>query len=126
MSDFDQELQAAAAKYGVDFKLARAVMMHESGGNIAAVGDGGNARGLFQMHEAAVKDCGGNVSDWLNLTINAASACDFGCNYLARMLKTFKGDVAWALMGWNQGVTVISRAKKYADAVQAIIASSAG
>lgn len=73
------------------------------------IGDGGSARGLYQMHLAAVLDCGGTRADWLNLT-NKATADKFASIYLAKMrAQLVKRGVAQPTdaqlyMCWNLGV----------------------
>lgn len=58
----------------------------ESSNRPNCIGDGGAARGLYQMHLPAVIDCGGTRADWLNLT-NAATAHKFAGLYLNRIAK---------------------------------------
>jgi hypothetical protein len=81
----------------------------ESSNRPAVIGDGGLARGLYQMHLAAVLDCGGTRADWLNLT-NKATADKFAGLYLAKMrAQLVKRGVAQPTdaqlyMAWNLGV----------------------
>lgn len=114
---FDDIIAAAAAKYGVPAALISAVIQHESGGNPDAVGDGGQALGLMQMHPAAAAQVG---ADWYALK-DPAKAIPAGTAYLAIMLKSFGGDIAWALGAYNQGPGVMGKAKHYADAVKALL-----
>ena len=107
-------IAAAAAKHRLDPKLLAAVIQHESGGNADAVGDGGNAVGLMQMHAAAAADVGVN---WAQLRGNPALQVDAGAAYLAKMLSIFGGNQAWALGAYNQGPTLMLRARDYASAV---------
>lgn len=114
---FDDIIAAASARYNVPADLIRAVIQHESGGDPNAVGDGGQAVGLMQMHPSAAAQVG---ADWYGLK-DPASAINAGTAYLALMLKQFAGDVAWALGAYNQGPTVMGKAKHYADAVKALV-----
>lgn len=124
MSDFTNLIQAASAKYGVRADLIAAVVQKESGGNPFAIGDGGAALGLMQVHRGAAQDVGMSW-DELHQAImakdeqKAASlGIEIGAAYLAKMLKLAHGDESLALMAYNQGPGVISKAKAYADAVE--------
>jgi len=81
----------------------------ESSNRPAVIGDGGKARGLYQMHLAAVLDCGGTRTDWLNLT-NKAVADKFASIYLAKirsqMVKRGVSNPtdAQLYLAWNLGV----------------------
>jgi hypothetical protein len=81
----------------------------ESSNRPAVIGDGGKARGLYQMHLAAVLDCGGTKADWLNLT-NKAVADKFASIYLAKirsqMVKRGVSNPtdAQLYLAWNLGV----------------------
>jgi len=81
----------------------------ESSNRATVIGDGGKARGLYQMHLAAVLDCGGTKADWLNLT-NKATAEKFASIYLAKIRaqmvkrKVFNPTDAQLYMAWNLGV----------------------
>lgn len=112
-SQFDGLIAQASAKYGVRADLIAAVIQKESGGNPNAVGDNGAARGLMQMHKAAAQEVG---ADWADL-LNPEKAIDAGTAYLAKMLKLAHGDETLALMAYNQGPGVITRAMSYASAV---------
>jgi len=119
----EQGIADNSTKYGVRPQLIRADIMHESGGNALAVGDGGLALGPMQVHPAACQEVG---VDWH--AIQAAIAAgdeptaarlgiEAGVAYLAKMLKLMGWDEAWALGAFNQGETVIGKARSYATAV---------
>jgi soluble lytic murein transglycosylase-like protein len=114
---YDDLIAAAAAKYGVDAALIAAIIQHESGGDPNAMGDGGLATGLMQMHMSAALDVG---VAWKDLKGNPALQIDAGTRYLKRLIDQFQGNVPWALAAYNQGPTVIGKAKAYADAVLAL------
>lgn len=125
LAPFEKYIQASCAKHGVEPRLVRALMMHESGGNPFAIGDGGNALGLCQIHPSACLDLG--VS-WTTLKTAIASkntdlaakfGIEYGVAYLAMMIKRFN-DVKWALAAYNRGPTVIALGKSYAEAVLAL------
>lgn len=126
MSQFDALIRDAAQKYGIPLNLLQAVIAHESNGNPLAIGDGGHALGLMQVHPDAATDVGKSwyllrSAIWNKDTDSAAKlGLDIGAAYLAKMLKQFT-DPAWALAGYNQGPTVIAKAKSYADAVLSLI-----
>lgn len=56
---YDPLITQAAKANGIDPNLVRAVVQQESGGDTNAVGDGGKAIGLGQMHAAAAQDANG-------------------------------------------------------------------
>src|SRR5205085_532408 len=109
---FDALIEAAAAKHNVRAALIAAVIEHESAGDPNAIGDGGLARGLMQMHPDAAKDVG---AVWNDL-FDPAAAIDAGTRYLRALLNRF-GEETWALAAYNQGPTRIGQAKAYADAI---------
>ena len=124
---FETEISVAASKYSVDASLIQAQVQHESNFDPFAIGDGGAALGLMQVHSGAAQDVGG---DWNALlrTIQAgdeaaavAMGLDIGVAYLSKMLKLFDGSQWLALMAYNQGPTVINRANSYAAAVFALL-----
>lgn len=120
----------AAARYGLDPKLVTAQIIHESGGDPFAVGDGGKALSVLQVHLEACTDLG-RAADWSRLEACIAGkdpaalvlGLDLGCAYLARMMHRFGGSAADALMAYNQGPTVIGQAVAYRNAVLGLIAS---
>lgn len=97
------EFDALIAKY-VDLhrplraSLLKAVIWQESNFNPQAIGDGGAARGLCQMHREACTDVGANFDK----LFDPESAIAAGAAYLGNMIKEFQTDVK-ALMAWNQG-----------------------
>lgn len=119
-------IEEASFKYQIRRDLLRADILHESNGDPLAIGDGGLALGLMQVHPSAAKDVGG---DWgaLKTLINAKnreSAAEMGitigAEYLAKMLTLFRGNERLALMAFNQGPGVIGKADSYASAVLAL------
>lgn len=112
---FEPFIQAASAKYGIRPELIRAQIMHESAGDPNCIGDNGNAIGLLQIHKAAAFEMG---FSWNDLK-DPAKNIDCGVGYLAKQMKAMGGNEEWALAAFNQGPTVIGRAKHYADAILA-------
>ena len=124
---WEAEIAVVAARYALNTPLLTAQVQHESNFNPLAIGDGGLALGLLQIHPAAAQEMG---KDWnaIKAAINAGDAetaatlsLDAGAAYLAKMLKLFNGDQKWAMAAYNQGETVISRAYSYANAVLALV-----
>jgi hypothetical protein len=123
VSPYADLIAAAAAKYlpsGMllsDFEAGiAALIQHESGGDADAVGDGGRAVGLGQMHPEAAADVG---FDW-SMMKDPAIAIPAIADYLGRQLARFAGDWTWALGAYNQGPTVTGKAYAYAQAVLAL------
>jgi soluble lytic murein transglycosylase-like protein len=129
LDDYAPTIIAAAQKYGVPKELLRAEIQHESNGDPLAIGDGGRALGLMQVHLVAAEDVGketqwGQLHEAVNQGDKQAAAelsIDIGTAYLAKMLKQFGNDYRWALAAYNQGPTVIQRGLDYAKAVLAIV-----
>ena len=115
--------------FGIRPELVLAVIMKESRGDPGAIGDGGLAIGLMQMHAPAASDVG--VS-WNDLAGNPELQVLAGSHYLRLQLDRF-GDERTALIAYNQGAGVAgdplghavayAKGARYADAVQAIEAT---
>lgn len=128
--NLDSLIAAQSVKHGVPADLIAGVVQKESGGNPLAMGDGGLALGLMQIHPGAAKDIG---LDWNALrkaieTGDAEKAAELGIEavaYLALMLKEAHQDSRLALAAYNQGPSIIrnqtsEEAKKgfaYADSI---------
>lgn len=117
---FEDLIAAASSKYGVRAALIAAVIQHESGGDPNAVGDNGLAHGLMQMHPSAAQTVGADYSK----LFDPATAIDAGTAYLAFCIKHCGGDEIWGVAAFNQGPTVIGRARAYVGAVMALIPQS--
>src|SRR5258708_17079866 len=91
-------IAAAATRHGVRPELLRALVQHESGFDPNAIGDGGRAIGLCQMHPEACSDVGAN---WAHMR-NPGAALDAGAAYLAIMLDEFETERT-ALAAFNGG-----------------------
>lgn len=55
-SKYDNYIESSAAEFKLDPDVLRAVIHNESSGNSKAIGDGGEAIGLGQLHAGAAKD----------------------------------------------------------------------
>lgn len=94
--DIQKMIHLAAAKYGVDPKLAMAVAEAESGLSQDAVSPVG-AVGVMQLMPETARSLGvRNIND-------ARENIDGGVHYLKQMLTTFGGDVTKAVAAYNAG-----------------------
>lgn len=101
----DYELQDYIAtlceEHHIDPAVVIAMIKRESGYNAWAIGDDGDSVGLLQIqrrwHQARMDKLGcTNLFDpYQNVTV--------GIDYLAEMLDWYDGDIAKALVGYNQG-----------------------
>lgn len=115
-------INEAATLYGVRVPLIIAVISHESNGDANAIGDGGRAIGLMQMHAPAASDVG---VDWETLRGDPRGQILAGTHYLKLQLDRFGGDERQALIAYNQGAGVASNSgdsryaagARYANAV---------
>lgn len=128
---FDDLVKAACDAAQVSIPLVRADVQHESSWNALAIGDNGAALGLMQTHRVAAEDVG-MAADWdaLKAAIEAKDertaaqlGLKIGVAYLARLLKLYQGNEAWALAAYNQGEGVVQKfrlAQRYAETVMAL------
>jgi soluble lytic murein transglycosylase-like protein len=99
---FDEHIQAAAAKHGVDVDLVRAIIQVESGFDHRARSSKG-ARGLMQLMPGTARDMGARNAFDPRQNIFA------GVRYLRFLLDAFQGDVTLATAAYNAGPTVVKR-----------------
>lgn len=99
---FQTEIQNAAAEFGVDPALVRAVIHAESAFNEKALSPVG-AQGLMQLMPATAAELG------VNNALTAADNIRGGVNYLAQMLERFNGDIRLATAAYNAGPGAVSR-----------------
>ncbi|HET9031672.1 MAG TPA: lytic transglycosylase domain-containing protein [Dokdonella sp.] len=93
---YKDEVNLAAADYGVDAALLRAVIHAESAFNPMAISSKG-AQGLMQLMPGTASDLG--VTDAFDVSQNIRG----GAKYLAEMLKNFNGDQGLAAAAYNAG-----------------------
>jgi soluble lytic murein transglycosylase-like protein len=99
---FGAEIDAAAARYGVDPGLLRGLVRQESGFDPRAHSPAG-AMGLTQLMPATASSLG--VTD----PYDPAQSLDGGAKYLRQMLDRFGNDPAKALAAYNAGPGAVER-----------------
>ena len=92
---FGAEIDAAAARYGIDPALLKGLIRQESGFDPAAR-SGAGAVGLTQLMPGTAASLGVDPTD-------PAQAIDGGARYLKQQLDRFGGDPAKALAAYNAG-----------------------
>lgn len=117
LSQLQAMARATATKYGLDPNIFGGLVSQESSWDINAVGDGGAAYGLTQMHNPALTDVGYTRADLIG---NPANQLDAGAQYLKQQLDRF-GNYDDALGAYNQGAGDYNNtaAKDYAASVEA-------
>lgn len=103
-TEIDSIINEAADIWGVDRKLARALIRQESGGQQYVVSKAG-AIGLGQLMPETAKSLG--VTDPTDAAQNIWGAM----KYMNSMLKQFGGDVPLALAAYNAGPGAVAKAK---------------
>lgn len=93
---YDDILNAAGKKHGIDPRLLKAVMMQESGGNPNIISDA-DARGLMQLIPPNLKALG--ITNWRDPSQNI----DGGASILAENLQKAEGDISLALRYYHGG-----------------------
>ncbi|WP_189454268.1 lytic transglycosylase domain-containing protein [Cognatilysobacter bugurensis] len=101
---FRDEIAAAAAQFGVDEAVVRAIIHAESAYNPNALSRVG-AQGLMQLMPATARRFG--VSN----PFDAAQNIRGGVQYLAWLLKRFNGDLTLAAAGYNAGEGAVDKYK---------------
>lgn len=126
-SRFDHIIEEAAALYGVNSALVKAVIQAESRFNPLAVSPVG-AKGLMQLMPIIYKEYG--ASNPLDAKQNVFA----GVKYLSELLDRYNGNVSLALAGYNAGPTAVKRfrgippyreTRGYVRKIQNLIAESA-
>lgn len=104
LAEYQHSIRQAAELHQLDPALIRAVIHAESGFQADAVSKQG-ARGLMQLMPKTAKELGVKNSFDSHANILAGSA------YLAKLLKSYQGDIALASAAYNAGPGTV---KKYA------------
>lgn len=100
-NDYDALVQSAAATYGVDFALIKAVIALESAFDPKAVGDDGSSLGLMQVQVPTAQDMLGSwvlAGDLKDPGTNISA----GAKYLATQMRR-AGSVAGGVSAYNGG-----------------------
>jgi Rod binding domain-containing protein len=105
LKPYEATIRAASKVFGISADLIRAVILHESGGNVYAVSSKG-AKGLMQLTDGTAQTLG--VTNPFNPVQNIFG----GARYLGSLLKMFEGDLRLALASYNAGSGAV---KKYGD-----------
>lgn len=98
---FGAEIEAAAAKHGIDPALLRALVRQESGFDPAARSAAG-ATGLTQLMPGTAASLGVDPTD-------PVQALEGGARYLRQQLDRFGGDERLALAAYNAGPGAVAR-----------------
>jgi soluble lytic murein transglycosylase-like protein len=102
MEAYKSEIAAAAADFGVDTALLRAVIHAESAFNPMAVSNKG-AQGLMQLMPGTAGDLG--VTDAFDVAQNIRG----GARYLSQLLRDFNGDTQLAAAAYNAGPGAVQK-----------------
>ncbi|RXZ77141.1 lytic transglycosylase domain-containing protein [Paenibacillaceae bacterium] len=101
-AEYEQLIQAASAKYGVDPTLIKAVIQTESSFRNDVVSSSG-AKGLMQLMDGTAQGLG------VTNSFDPAQNIDGGTRYLAYLLTKYEGNELAALAAYNAGPGRIDR-----------------
>jgi len=101
-TQYDAQITAAAAKYGIDPALLKGLIRQESNFD-ASARSGAGAQGLTQLMPGTASSLG--VTD----PTDPAQAIDGGAKYLKQQLDRFGGDAAKALAAYNAGPGAVAK-----------------
>lgn len=93
----EDEIRVQTERYGLDYELARAVCMYESGGN-ADLTSWAGAKGYFQVMPATYRSLG------------VGTNIEAGVKYLAQLVRRFERE-DYALAAYNGGPTNVGRGR---------------
>jgi soluble lytic murein transglycosylase-like protein len=100
--NFEPAIEQAAAEYGLNPKLIKAVITAESGGDPHAVSRAG-AQGLMQLMPSTAAELG--VKDPFDPVQNIMA----GSCYLGKLIDRYQGNVKLALAAYNWGMGNLER-----------------
>ncbi|MDF2936201.1 MAG: lytic transglycosylase [Paenibacillaceae bacterium] len=95
-ADYEQPIQAASVRHGVDASLVKAVIEAESGYDSNAVSKAG-AKGLMQLMDATGQGLG------VTNPFDAVQNIEGGTRFLSNLLRKYNGNEAVALAAYNAG-----------------------
>ena len=101
-SCYDKHIKKACSRYGVDYRLVKAVIKAESAFNAEAVSPKG-AQGLMQLMPETSKDLG--VSDPFDPMENISG----GVRYLKMLMKRFDNNIVLTLAAYNAGPEAVQK-----------------
>ena len=108
MMVIEDEIEKYAEQYDVDIDLARAVCLHESGGN-ANLNSWAGAQGYFQVMPATFR------------SLRVETNIEAGVKYLSEMIRRFDRE-DYALAGYNGGPGRVSRGRPPLESLQYVLA----
>ena len=116
LSRFDVHIEASAKEFDVDPNLVRGLMAAESGGDPDAVSHAG-AVGLLQLMPPTAQEQATRlrIPDYAERRLTEpALNVRLGTSYLARLLRYYDGEEAYALAGYNAGLGRVNGWRKAA------------
>ncbi len=108
MMEIEDEIRQFADQYDVSFDLARAVCLHESGGN-PNLRSGAGAQGYFQVMPATFR------------SLRVETNIEAGIKYLSEMTEQF-GREDYALAAYNAGPGRVRRGRPPLETLQYVLA----
>lgn len=96
LEKYDNYIDEASKKYGIDKNIIRSVILTESAANPKAISKA-NAKGLMQLIDTTAEDMG--VRNSFDPKQNILG----GTKYLAKMLRQYNGDLKLSLAAYNAG-----------------------
>jgi len=96
LEKYDDYIESASQKYGVDKNIIKSVILTESAANSKAVSKA-NAKGLMQLIDSTAEDMG------VRNSFDPEQNIEGGTKYLAQMLRQYNGDLKLSLAAYNAG-----------------------